>query len=236
MTNGPGPKVPAGVPRVARRRVIALDVDYTVIRPAFHAGELFAAKFLDREPEPTSAAPEEALIDVVLPRRQDHIANYYRPGVIDALNALRHDVEIFWVTSWLRGVTELRALERALGFDEGRVRLPTIPVDPATGDPVEPGRNALVGTDQDLIQHWKTQTVRQLLEDAAVEVLWLDDEVGERIWRLLDPERERLHFLTPRDEPALMLTEADVEQVAQWAIGARPTLRRGRPDWDLGTS
>ncbi|WAB84967.1 hypothetical protein OVN20_05295 [Microcella daejeonensis] len=225
-----------GTPDAARRRVIALDVDYTVIRPAFHAGELFAARFLDREPEPTTAAPEEARVDVVLPHRQDRVANYYRPAVIKALNALQGDVDVFWVTSWLLGVTELRALEQALGFDEGRVRLPTIPVDPATGDPVGPGRNALVGGNQDLIRHWKTQTVRQLLEDESVEVLWLDDEVGERIWRLLAPAHERLHFLTPRDEPALMLTEGDVELVAQWATGARPTLRLGRADRDPGTS
>lgn len=205
-------------------RAIFLDVDWTILRPAATAIELWMASLENREPVRLPVRSRESPITVQLPHHDKPVTFYRRPAVISALRALPNDVHLYWLTSWMTNLGRLDELQHALGLPAERIR--PAPLPPEVG----PGRYGFPNSMR-VTQHWKFQTVAHYLRiHPGAEALWLDDEAGHYTHHVLAPELQpRLHYLRPTPWNHL-LTEADAATIRRWATRELPALRQDRTD------
>lgn len=207
------------------RRAILLNVDWTLLRPAATATELWLAAMEKRPPNPLPVRTRETPITVRLPHREQPATMFHRPAVIRALRDLPDRIEVFWLTSWMTNCERLAQLQSDLGLPLERIRQAPLPTDAV------PGRAGLP-TSARLVQHWKFQTVTHFIRsNPHSHVLWVDDEVGHVVHHLVAADlRPRLHYLRPASWNCL-LTEADAARISRWAAGELPVLRYDRNDY-----
>lgn len=213
-----------GSEHVEGTRAIFLDVDWTILRPAATAIELWMASLEKREPMRLPVRSRESPITVQLPHHDKPVTFYRRPSVIAAIRALAADVHLYWLTSWMTNLPRLEELRDALGLPADRIRPAPLPPN------VQPGRAGFPDSVR-VTQHWKFQTIAHYLRtNEQAEALWLDDEAGRFTHHVLTPELQpRLHYLRPTRWNHL-LTEADAAAIRRWATGELPVLRRDRND------
>lgn len=204
------------------RRLLFLDVDWTIIRPTATAVELWMAALESRQPEPLPVLSREAPIEVLLPQRDTPVVSYYRPRVVAALRQLPAELEISWLSAWLTNIPQLRQLQARLGIPADRIDV----AEPPPG--VTPDRHAFPSSTR-AVSHWKALTVSHALRaDPGLEVLWADDEVGHFMHHIFPTELQpRLHYVRPASWNRL-LTEADLVTINRWAAGEIRHLRQDR--------
>lgn len=208
----------------AARRAVFLDVDWTLLRPAATAVELWLAALEKRQPSPLPVRAREASIIVQVPHHDRPVMMFHRPAVIRAIGNLPSEVDLFWLTSWMTNPDRLTQLQIDLGLPTSRIQAAPLPAEIAAG------RTGLPSSAR-LVQHWKFQTVAHFLRThEEIHALWVDDEVGHFVHHLLAADLQpRLHYLRPASWNSL-LTKADAARIGRWATGGLPVLRHDRSD------
>lgn len=208
----------------AERRAIFLDVDWTLLRPAATAIELWLAALEKRQPSPLPVRAREAPITVQVPHHDRPVTVFHRPAVLRAIRNLPGEVDLFWLTSWMTNPDRLTQLQVDLGLPASRIQPAPLPANIAAGRPGLPSSARLV-------QHWKFQSVAHYLRTHVdTQALWVDDEVGRFVHHLLAADLQpRLHYLRPASWNSL-LTEADAARIGRWATGDLAVLRHDRND------
>jgi len=204
------------------RRLLFLDVDWTIIRPAATAVELWMAALETRQPEALPVLSREAPIEILLPQRDTPVVSYFRPRVVAALRQLPAELEIKWLSAWLTNIPQLRQLQAQLGIPADRIDVAELPPG------VTPDRHAFPSSTR-AVSHWKALTVSHVLRaDQNVEVLWADDEVGHFMHHIFPTELQpRLHYVRPASWKHL-LTETDLVSINRWATGTIRMLRQDK--------
>lgn len=208
----------------AERRAIFLDVDWTLLRPAATAIELWLAALEKRQPSLLPVRAREAPITVQVPHHDRPGTMFHRPAVIRAIRNLPSETDLFWLTSWMTNPNRLTQLQIDLGLSASRIQAAPLPANIAAG------RTGLPSSAR-LVQHWKFQCVAHYLRTHEdTHALWVDDEVGHFVHHLLAADLQpRLHFVRPASWNSL-LTEADAARIGRWATGDLAVLRQDRND------
>jgi len=224
LSSGPGAQrrgagkrttVDRGRPVTSRtvRRIMFLDVDWTVLRPRLTSVEVFAARMEGRVPVERAARSREARVSVLLPFAEKRGHMYCRPRVLSAIRRLPPELDIRWLTSWMVSEDHLRQLQADLRIPQDRIQIADVP------DGVELTRFGFKD-DYRAADHWKARTVvHALRSDPLAVALWMDDEVGMRVCNLLPADvQSRLNYLRPASWTG-MLTESDLAKAHRWATG-----------------
>jgi hypothetical protein len=206
------------------RRIIVLDVDWTVLRPRLTSVEVLAARMEGRAPVESAARSREARVSVLLPFAQKRGHMYCRPRVLSAIRRLPPELDIRWLTSWMVSEDHLRQLQADLRLPQDRIQIADVP------DGVELTRYGFKD-DYRAADHWKARTVvHALRSDPHAVALWIDDEVGMRVCNLLPADvQSRLNYLRPASWTG-MLTESDMAKAHRWATRELPELSLDRTE------
>lgn len=208
----------------ATRRVLFLDVDWTVLRPRLSSVEVWSAMMEGRPPLERATVARETRINVQIPGSEKRSPMYCRPRVLAATRRLPADLDIRWLTSWMVSPEHLLQLQADLRLPADRIRIAEVPGG------VECTRYGFKD-DYRAADHWKALTVIHALRThPKAEALWADDEVGLRIHNLMPVDvQSRLHYLRPTPWTG-MLSESDMAKAHQWATGERRELRLDRTE------
>lgn len=208
----------------AARRVMFLDVDWTVLRPRVSSVEVWSAMMEGRQPVERATVTRETPINVQIPGAEKRSPVYCRPRVLAAIRRLPTNLDIRWLTSWMVSPEHLIQLQADLRIPANRIRIAEVP------DGVECTSYGFKD-DYRAADHWKALTVIHALRtNMSAEALWMDDEVGLRIHNLLPADvQSRLHYLRPTPRNG-MLTESDMAKAHQWGTGERRELRLDRTE------
>jgi len=218
------PTTPDSTDTAPSRRIMFLDVDSTVLRPRTNSIEVFLAFMEGRPPAEKEPRSREARVSVLMPLAEKRGHMYCRPRVLTAIRRLPPELDIRWLTSWMVSPDHLRQLQADLCIPEGRIQIAELP------DAVEPSRFGFED-DYRAADHWKAKTVVHALRSEPHAVaIWLDDEVGKRVYKLLPEDvQPRLNYLRPASWTG-MLTESDMAKAHRWATGELPELRLDRTE------